>query len=85
MDEITITEMSKERILEALQDLKSQWAMKSPSKYYFALGHAIRSIEDAPNQSVEVGQTSVCAKYKTCGSTDMFPCSTCGDYIPSAT
>lgn len=46
MDELIYQEMPKEKIITALKELKAYWHGKSPSRYYFALGHAIRFIED---------------------------------------
>ena len=42
----TYKEMSKDRIIEALKELKHEMFKRTPSKYFFALGHAIRFIED---------------------------------------
>ena len=53
----TYKEMSKDRIIEALKELKHEMFKRTPSKYFFALGHAIRFIEkdleerDANNRS----------------------------------
>lgn len=45
MSELIYQEMPKEKIIQALKELKSYWHGKGPSRYYFALGHAIRFIE----------------------------------------
>jgi hypothetical protein len=47
MDEPEITEMSSSRILETLHELKSKMLhSQNKSKYFFALGHAIRAYEN---------------------------------------
>lgn len=46
MNELIYQDMPKERVVETLQELKTIWRGKSPSKYYFALGHAIRLFEN---------------------------------------
>jgi hypothetical protein len=45
MNEPEITPMSPEKILDTLKELKQQQFGKTPSKYFFALGHAIRTFE----------------------------------------
>jgi len=44
MEELLFKEMSKEKIIAALEELKHLYFGKSPSKYFFALGHAIRAM-----------------------------------------
>ena len=51
MHEQTFSPMSKGRIIDTLQELKTKYRGHTPSKYYFALGHAIRCIEHAPQQN----------------------------------
>ena len=46
MDEPEVLPMSNERVIEALRELKRDWLARSPSKYFFALGRAIRELED---------------------------------------
>jgi len=53
MDEPIIQEMSHNRIIETLQELKSKYLELATKgevkyKYYFALGHAIRAIKASP-------------------------------------
>ena len=44
--ESIIKPMSKKRILETLRELKNEVKYKPKSKYFFALGYAIRCIEE---------------------------------------
>ena len=58
MDEPTVVEMSHNRILKALQELKSKYRALAANgetkyKYYFALGHAIRALEDKEVRGVK--------------------------------
>jgi len=46
MEDLEITPMSTERILDVLKELKHLHFGKTPSKYFFALGHAIRVFEE---------------------------------------
>lgn len=51
MEQTEIKEMSKERILETLIELKHEALDRPLSKYFFALGHAIRFIENSKKES----------------------------------
>ncbi len=44
MDE-TFNEMSNDRIIAVLKELKSRYSGTYPSKFYFSLGYAIRLFE----------------------------------------
>ncbi len=46
MEEQVIMEMTRVQVLEALKELKNMYRGLSPSKFYFAIGHAIRAMED---------------------------------------
>lgn len=77
MSELLYKEMSKDKIIKSLQELKTMWRSKSPSKYYFALGHAVRLFEaDASQQTValDTGFTCGCGNPVAKGSV----CSGCG-------
>jgi len=51
----TYNEMSVDRIISTLKELKHEVRNRKPSKYFFALGHAIRKMEESKclaNQSL---------------------------------
>ena len=50
MTELLYQDMQKEKIIAALKELKSIYHSRPPSKYYFALGHAIRLFENAKHR-----------------------------------
>ena len=52
-----IKEMSSERILETLYELKNEMLSRKPSRYFFALGHAIRIIEDKELLTLKGGES----------------------------
>jgi len=74
MDEPTINQMSDNRVLEVLKELKHQQHGKSPSKYFFALGHAIRFIEHAKEPTNAADGDNTCPH---CGRQLFTYCSVC--------
>ena len=49
----TYNEMSIDRIISTLKELKQEVRSRKPSKYFFALGHAIRQIEESKRNQIE--------------------------------
>lgn len=82
MSELLYDKMSEERIISTLRELKATWYGKTPSKYYFALGHAIRFFEaNAPQPTDAVDDEDRC---ELCGGTDFdyLHCLSCGAKNP---
>ena len=83
MSELLYKDMPKEKIINTLKELKATWHGKSPSKYYFALGHAIRLFEaSASQQSVAPDEKAACRGHQFYALySNIMQCKNCGKTI----